>query len=156
MATINALSSRLIRRAANDLARIVYLTPAYRQVWSPLGEGRTVLDQIVEVSATNVIGARTLRARGRIKLEPGEWERHKASCGTVAAALARLEESTQLLIDAVESFPEGEWDDTLIMPFGDGEVKSFAELALMHYWHMTYHYAQISYIQTLYGDRESW
>jgi uncharacterized damage-inducible protein DinB len=156
MPTINALSAQLIRRASDDLVRLVNLTPPEKQVWSPLEEGRTVLDQIVEVAATNDIGARTLEERGRITLEPGEWDRHKAVCIDMSAALECMAKSTQRLIAAVEAFPADAWDSTMVMPFGDGDVRSFAEVAMMHYWHMTYHYAQVSYIQTLYGDRVSW
>jgi len=156
MPTINTLAAQLIRRASGDLARIVTLTAPDRLEWSPLDEGRTVLDQVIEVAKATEIGARTLEARGRIKLDPREFDEHKAKCATIADALASLSQATDRIVAVIEAFPPQHWDDTINLPFGEGVDRSFAELAMMHYWHMTYHYAQIAYIQTLYGDKESW
>lgn len=156
MPQIADLAAKLIRQATDDLIRIVGLTPEERRNWSPLGEGRTVADQLNEVVRTLEIGARTLKNRGLVKLAPDEEQRRSALPASAGESIDALRSATQALIEVILTFPISEWDATLVLPFGEGRETSFAELAMMHYWHLTYHYAQISYIQTLYGDRESW
>ena len=69
--------------------------------------------------------------------------------------LAELEEkhrkAAKELAAAVAAFPAEKLSDELELPWG---TMSFLQCIGYAYWNMMYHYGQIGYIQTMYGDTE--
>jgi hypothetical protein len=44
----------------------------------------------------------------------------------------------------IEAFPVEKMDEKVVLPFGGGMEKTFAELSLMNYWNTVYHEDQIN------------
>ena len=151
MATIQEHAATVTEQAAQGLKRLVEAMPADRQTWRPLDEGRHALDQIQECAGANAMFAQALTQRAFGDFDPATIERHRAEMATMDKALAVLASATAGLVAAIRAFPDADLGKTITMPWG--EQATFADILLFAYWNMTYHYGQISYIQTLYGDR---
>ncbi len=154
MSTVQQLAAKLTQDATDSLARIVKATPADKQEWKPLDEGRTVLSQLQECATAPVFFAKILRDRAVPPMEEGAFERALAELDTVEKALAALDVNTADLLGVMGAFPDEQLAATIVMPWGGGMPMTFEQLLFMTYWNVVYHYGQIAYIQTLYGDRE--
>ena len=131
--------------------------PADKLTWKPLDAGRSALDQIREFAQSPLWVAMILSARKWPDMDPGEWEKRMSEAEawtTVDKCEEICNANTLQCVEAIKAFPEGEMDKTITLPFAGGIVMSFAEIMLIQYWNCLYHNGQISYIQTLYGDKE--
>jgi uncharacterized damage-inducible protein DinB len=154
MPIINQLASSVTKRLSEDIIGLVEATPADKQTWKPLGEGRSVLEILVEVAGTNLYAAKLLATREL----PAWWDddahaKFAADNDTVPKAVATLRSSVDALTRAIDRFPATSWDDKVALPWDGGMSRSYNEVALLGFSHMTYHQGQIAYIQTLYGDK---
>lgn len=154
MSKLQGLAINLTRLAAEQVWRSVRAMPEERTVWQPSETARTVLHQVVECGGMNAFLADALTARALPPFDISMLSKLQAEHDTVNKALALLEHGTDRLVSAIEAFPDAHLEETLLLPFGGGMEKSFAEVMLIPYWNMTYHLGQINYVQTLYGDRE--
>src|SRR5439155_3162600 len=153
MPTINEVMAKVNREVAGGLARAVRAMPEDKFAWSPLGEGRTAHDQVCESIDINFWVAHMLRDRAMPPIDPSQLDLLKQANQTIDLATQQLLVSADTLAGAIESFPSQRLSDTIKLPWDDSP-STFAEVMLLGYWNMTYHLGQISYIQSLYGDRE--
>ena len=154
MPTVQQLAAQLNREATASLKSNALAIPADRVTWKPLETGRAVLSQIVECALTNNYAASILSARKMQDFDPTTHAQAKTELDTLDKALTALQASTDTLVAAIEAFPTEELENTLQLPWLP-EPQSFAKLLFMCYWNSVYHVGQISYIQTLYGDKET-
>lgn len=153
---IKDLVIRATNHSVDQLFRNARAVPADRLEWSPLDQGRSVLNQLQECaySASWALG---LMEHRKFMDSPEMWEqlrKEQAALTTVDLCEAKCREMTAKLIQAIEAFPESEYEQTVALPFGGGMVMNMVEIMLIHQWNCDYHNAQICYIQTLYGDKE--
>jgi hypothetical protein len=148
MNDVKALLAQLNRSAAESLARLADQMGG-SITYQPLDKGRSALNQMVECAGLNLLVARILETQTVPELDGSALERLYRENDTADKALALLSGGTDRLVKAIEAFPTEKLDDRVTLPFGGGMEKSFAEVALMCYWNMTYHEGQINYIQTL-------
>jgi hypothetical protein len=122
--------------------------------WKPLDSGRPIVDLFSEVAQTCGMVAEVARTRGESKpsyerfkemaVERREWDKSRA--------LAALEANFAALKSAVEGLSEEELATAVTMPIGGGRTLPLAGWVMMAYRSMISRFAQINYIQTLYGD----
>ncbi len=152
MSTVQQVAAQLTKQATDSFASVVKATPPEKQEWKPLDAGRTVLAQAQEVAAVTAFFTKIIVERA-VPAFDGAYERAMAELDTMEKALAALDANTADLLAAIEAFPDAELTATVTMPWSP--VPATLEcVLLMNYWNLVYHYGQISYIQTLYGDRE--
>jgi hypothetical protein len=151
MPTLLELAQQLNRNAAEMLERNVLAMPEEKLTWKPLDEGRTALDQLAECALFTFFNAKVLRERAVPEFNREEYARRKAEIDTRDKALGALHAGMETLLQAIAAFPESDLDQTIEM---FGGTQTYAEIALFSYWNKVYHIGQISYIQTLYGDKE--
>ncbi|HLV82011.1 MAG TPA: hypothetical protein VKT32_17105 [Chthonomonadaceae bacterium] len=154
MPNITAMAAKMNREVAAGLARHFQAMSPEKQTWQPLDAGRCALDQIQECAGINLWTAQMLRDRAMPPIGENWMQQLKTQYDTPEKALAGLQTGTDALIAAIEAFPAEHLDDTLQLPW-DSAPSSLAEIMMLAYWNMAYHLGQISYIQTLYGDREN-
>jgi hypothetical protein len=141
------------REVAEGLERAILAMPADRQIWRPLDEGRSALDQLAECAVINAWAAQVFRDRAVPPLDGDAYAKECAALDTVEKAAAALRSATQTLVSAMESLPDDALDIQVQFPWDETSC-TLAEALLTAYWNLTYHVGQINYIQTLYGDKE--
>jgi hypothetical protein len=151
---IKQMAVQMNRSAIDNLVINFDAMPADRQDWQPLDLGRSALSQVQECAIINPFFAAILNTQAVPAMENEAYAAAKAALATPEAARAALAASADTLQAAIEAFPEEKLGETVTLPWGEGMVMTFGQIMLAPYWNMTYHQGQISYIQTLYGDKE--
>lgn len=145
------------RAAAKEAFRYAKAVPADKLEWKPLDLGRSVLDQCREMAmcagwAVDIIDSKEMpewseESQAAIKKEQEQWttvEDCEAECNR------RMEKLFQLFGEITdERLAETKW-----LPYDGGRDFTVAEMMDYPRWNFTYHLGQISYVQTLYGDKE--
>ena len=149
--TVPQIAASRTQRAVQDLIAAARSTQSDKVTWVPLGEARTVLDQLTECVIANLKWRSILQTRRYADVSREVWEQIVAECTTLPATLARLEQSGAELIAAIMAVPDEDTADEIETPWGR---YTLADCCLHAYWNMVYHEGQINYIQTLYGDME--
>ncbi len=152
MGHVQMLAVTLTRRAAGTLAAAAQATPDDKMTWQPLAHGRSVLEQLVDCALDNLQWARILERRAYLRLADESRQGALTELSTREKALARLDEATTVLVQAIESVQDDEIGRVLAVPSEEGVDLTLAECCLQPYWNMVYHTGQISYIQSLYSQ----
>jgi uncharacterized damage-inducible protein DinB len=149
--TVPQIAASRTQRAVADLTAAARSTQPDKVTWVPLGDARTILDQLTECAIANLKWRGILQTRQYAEVSPELWERTVAECTTLESTLKRLEQSGAELVAAIQAVPDEETGDEIESPWGRYTI---ADCCLHAYWNMVYHEGQINYVQTLYGDTE--
>lgn len=151
MITVQEIAARLTRECAVSFAKAVRATPAEKQAWSVLDQGRTVVSVLQECAVINQWMANCLSNLRVMELGEQEYKDAIAALSDVDQALYAFERNTEELAVVIEQFPSEKLSDVVQMPWA---TESFASLLFGAYWNTTYHLGQVAFIQTLYGDNQ--
>jgi hypothetical protein len=152
--TIQSVAASLTEKAASDLAAVARATPEEKAAWQPFPDVRPALEQLVECGLANQKWANILRTRVHRNLPEGVAAQAVKELDTVAKATQRLEQSCAYLTEVIRNLPDEAMGEIVPFPWKPDEGKTVAECCFHACWNMHYHFGQISYIQTLYGDWE--
>jgi hypothetical protein len=144
----------LLRDAQNELVRTAAAVPDDRLQWQPLDRGRTVLDMLGEVAQTTAYAAQLARTRGEEKMTReifGRWKEERADW-TREIALEKLAGATDELLAEIENLSEDELAQDVTMTMHSEVTMPLAAWLMLAYRTFVSRFAQINYIQTLYGD----
>jgi uncharacterized damage-inducible protein DinB len=139
-------------KSMESLFRNVRAMPDDKLMWKVEGKGRTVIDQLQECATSPHTFIRFLNNE---EVGPKLWESLKeqqAAWITIDMCEEHAKKNTGELLDLIGDFPEESLYDKVTLPFGDGYETTYADVMSYQNWHFAYHDAQISFIQTLYGD----
>lgn len=145
------------RQAAKEAFKCARAVPADKLDWKPLDTGRSVLDQCRELAmcpkwAEDIISGveqpewneATLEA---IKKEQEQWK-------TIDDCEAECNRRLESLFTLYRNMPDERLKETKWLPYDGGRDFEMPEMMDYPRWNFNYHLGQISYIQTLYGDKE--
>ena len=148
---------KMTRGASESLFRNVRAMPEDRQVWKPLDEGRSAIDIVKECTMSPLWFAPILQNRAMPEFSEEDQQKGQQlmdSWKTIDDCEAASKENSEMLYGVIKDFPHEELDKSVRLPFGEGFDATMAEIASFQYWNLVYHWGQLSYIQTLYGDRD--
>lgn len=116
---------------------------------SPMGQARAPYDFTYEVVIVNKRIASRLRGQ-----DPGPWTAEgwmtaPEGLKDKSALMAAFDESVAELTSAIEGIPAGEMGREIVLPNMTTNPLDLATHAVVH---MTYHDAQLNYVQELHGD----
>jgi uncharacterized damage-inducible protein DinB len=133
-----------IEKIAELVLKAARAVPTERQTWKPLPTGKSAQEILAHLAMANSFFASLLRGGAPAQTsEPATYEE----------ALKRFEESKAELIETIRSVDPAQFDEKRTMPWG--EVRSIKDLITSPMPHMAYHWGQIAYLQTLWGDNEN-
>jgi hypothetical protein len=153
--TVNDLIIQSTRSSHEGLFHQARKVPADKLNWTPLDNGRSVLDLCAECALSPTWGSEVVEAGGFQMTEEimAEFMAAKAALTTLEDCERVAAENLAKFEAYVRSLPAERMDDTIEMPFGRTKTWSVADVLLIHHWNTVYHGGQICYIQTLYGDK---
>ena len=154
MTGVQYVAAKFIEKAAADLAETIAAMPEDRLTWRPEPDARPVLDQVIECSLANVMWANTLRTRTHEWLPEGVADRAYSTLDNLEKVTDRLLSSASALAEVIRAIEPSELKDQIAFPWKPEEGLPVAECCFHPYWNMVYHLGQVSFIQTLYGDKE--
>lgn len=140
----NQIAAEITKDAADGILRSYEATPEDKRLWKPLESGRHIVGQLLECADANFYFAEYLRNF----VAPADYAEHKAD--TAEEALKIFNDSVEVILSAINEFPKERLEDT----FPAKNPRPYRWMMLFLARHMYYHWGQINYIQTLYGDAE--
>lgn len=154
---IKSLITNIIDGGKTSLLGTFNGTPDDKLNWKPLDNGRTALDLMGEAAQTAGFAAKVVASRGefqinremfgQMRVERATWNREDA--------VSHLETNHAALLQAIESASDEDLAKPVTMAMGGGLTLPLAGWAMMSYRTYISRFAQINYIQTLYGDTDS-
>ncbi|MEQ1932517.1 MAG: hypothetical protein ABL962_01370 [Fimbriimonadaceae bacterium] len=147
----------ITKNAAKEVFKCARAVPEDKVDWQPLDLGRSVLDQCREMAmcpkwAVDIISDAPQpvwndEAFAAIKKEQEQWK-------TVDDCEAECNRRLEQLFEVFRSMPDEHLAKTKWLPYDGGRDFTMQEMMDYPRWNFNYHLGQISYIQTLYGDKE--
>ena len=150
----NQFIIELIRSAHDGLARTVASVPDDKMTWKPLDNGRSILDLLSEAAQTAGKTAEMAETLGEAKPSFEMFAQLKAerAIWTRADAMRELEANTQNLYSAIAQLSDKDLEQMVTVEIGGGLTLSLGAWMMMTYRTFISRFAQINYIQSLYGD----
>jgi uncharacterized damage-inducible protein DinB len=149
--SIKEVAVRVNREINESLITAITAMPPEKLRWRPLETGRDALDILIECAEVNVMASKLLALRTIPPRDPEGRAQKRKETDTLDKGIEFLRSSVESLIAAIQAFPEEHLNETVrIGPL----TKTYAEVMVFVYAHSSYHFGQIGYIQTLYGDTE--
>lgn len=147
----------MIENGRDGLLRTAQAVPDDKLNWKPLDNGRTVLDLLGDAAQTPlfVIGLIEQKANFQINREMFQQAAQARAGWTREDTIEHLNRNTEQMIAAIRALPDEELSEPIHLPMGGGMTMPLAGWIMMAYRTFTSRFAQINYIQTLYGDFES-
>ena len=148
---------RITQKAIDDVCRAALAVPKDKQDWVPMGEARSVLNQMQELAVAanwfhDII--QDLRVTREPERDIDEMMIRARELKSVEECVEMARNTTAELCRAISTFPPEALDVEVTLPFGEGQTASMADMLYMHAWNLTYHLGQINQIQLMLGDRE--
>ena len=147
----------LLQTGEQGLTRTFDAVPDDKLDWKPLDQGRCALDAYGEAAQTCNLAAQIAQSKGDFKpsremfaklaAERANWNKADATNAMNAASTA--------LHAALENLSDEDLSAPTHMPIGGGMTMPLGAWIMMAYRSFISRFAQINYIQTLYGDTES-
>jgi hypothetical protein len=145
---------KLTQKALGDVCRSASAVPADKLDWVPMGESRSVLNQMQEI-ATSATWFLPLVESGVVPVFDQEMAKAHTSfrrtMDHLEECIVEARQSTGQLCQAIIAFPDADLDREVVLPFGGGKT-TMADVLQMHHWNMVYHLGQINQIQLMLGD----
>jgi hypothetical protein len=145
------------RAAAAEAFKCAKATASDKVDWSPMENGRSVLNQCREMAmcpkwAEDIISGAP---------QP-EWTEETAAAmqaeqeqlKTVEDCEAECNKRLESLFEMYRSMPDERLSESKWLPYDGGRDFKMPEMMDYPRWNFNYHFGQIAYIQTLYGDKE--
>ena len=143
--------------AIESIFRSARAMPAEKIDWSPLAEGRTVLDLLQECAATPLWFVQMITLRKFPDMTPEDMAKGREArkqWATIDECEKVCKVNSAKLYDAMRAVSEADFMIIVHVPFGGGMDMPLMGVMTAHHWNLTYHLGQVNYIQTLYGDKE--
>lgn len=147
----------LITNGKDGLVSTFNAVPDDKLNWKPLDQGRTALDLFSEAAQTTKMIAEMAQSRGETKPSRelfGQMKTEREGW-TKQNALDAMQTNFAALEAAIQSLSDEELAQPITLAMGGGMTLPLAGWILMAYRTYISRFAQINYIQTLYGDFDS-
>jgi len=150
---------KLTKNATEAIFDSARRMPEDKLNWKPLDEGRSALEQLREVAMSPVWFGPILEKQSMPEFseeEQAQGQKLMESWNSIDDCYQACKANSQTLYEVILKTSESDFDKSIYLPFGGdkGINATVAEIAMFQYWNLTYHWGQINYIQTMYGDKE--
>ncbi len=131
-----------IEKVSELFLKAARAVPSERQQWKPAPEGKSVQEIVAHVGMANYFFATLI----------GGAEKSMRDVTDYQSALQLFEESKRELQQTIRSVEPAVLEEKRTMPWG--ELRSVKDLITSPMPHIAYHWGQINYLQTLWGDNQ--
>ena len=147
----------LLQTGEQGLIRTFNAVPDDKLSWAPLDQGRTALDAFSEAAQTCGMVVQIVESKGETKPSPQMFAQMKAerASWTKTDAIAAMNTNAAALYTALGTLSEDDLAMPITMPMRGGTTMPLGAWIMMAYRVFISRFAQINYIQTLYGDTEA-
>ncbi len=150
---LQQLESRRVQTLMGLCLNAVQQVPKDKARWKPEGLGKSVHEILEHLAGANYGFAGLICGEGfTTSAKKMERQSIKESADSYKQALETLRSSGQALSETIASVADEQLDQTRTMPWG--QTWQMTRLITAPGAHIAYHWGQICYLQTLWGDKE--
>ena len=145
------------REAAKSAFKSARAVPADKLEWSPLDNGRSVLNQCRELAMCPEWAVSIINNEKQPEWSAeviAEMEKMQAAWKTVDDCERECNTRLEKLFELYRNMPDERLEEKKWLPYDGGRDFTMPEMMDYPRWNFTYHLGQIAYVQTLYGDKE--
>ncbi|OGF56698.1 MAG: hypothetical protein A2Z21_06300 [Candidatus Fraserbacteria bacterium RBG_16_55_9] len=148
------LESRRVQAIMELCSNAAQGVPTDKSQWKPEGLGKSVHEILEHLAGANHGFAALIRGGALSETAKKSVDRQsiKNPAASYPHAVEALRESGQALAEAIASVPDEQLRQERPMPWG--ETWAVTRLLTAPSAHIAYHWGQICYLQTLWGDQE--
>ena len=152
--TYQEIIIEMIQSALDSLMRTVKAMPEERLTWQPMEVGRTVQDQLAECVQVAGWFERVLTEKNSdfFTREFIVEERRKREGMTMGEIDAQMNPAHERLFAAIRKMSDADLE--IKINFKPGFEPTLREVCYFPLRNLWYHFGQVNYMQTLYGDAE--
>lgn len=148
MIKLQELEGRRVRALMELLLRAARHVPPDKVRWKPEPTAKSAQEIVEHVAAVNEFFATLIR--GEVPQGPGPRPHQPQSHESYERALEALRASGEAVAQAIQAVPDEQLEADRTLPWG--ESWKLRRLLTAPGTHIAYHWGQISYLQTLWGD----
>jgi hypothetical protein len=128
--------------------------PSDKTQWKPEKKGKSAHEILEHVGGANLAFAALVRGSALSETATEIKDRHeiKSASASYHAAVEALKSSATILAESIAAVPDAQLGEVRPMPWG--EMWKMTRLITAPGAHMAYHWGQLCYLQTLWGDME--
>jgi uncharacterized damage-inducible protein DinB len=141
---LREIEVKRIEKLSELFLKAARVVPAEKQNWKPMPNGKSAQEILAHLGMANYFFAALLRGSA-----PPEVK----NATNYEEALKLFEASKSQLAQAIRSVDPATFNEKRTMPWG--EERTLKDLITSPMPHMAYHWGQIAYLQTLWGDTEN-
>lgn len=141
---LREIEVKRIEKIAELLLKAARAVPADKQNWKPAPEGKSAQEIVAHLGMAGYFFAMLIRGVDKPSPMP-EAKTYDDALKLFAASQAELTQT-------IRSIDPQHFQEKRTMPWG--EVRSLKDLITSPMPHMAYHWGQINYLQTLWGDQQ--
>ena len=147
----------LLQTGEQGLIRTFNAVPDDKLNWAPMDAGRTALDAFGDAAQTCQMATALIGSKDEFKPSPQMFAQMKAerAAWTKDDALAAMNTNSAALYTALGTLSDDDLAQSITLPMGGGMTMSLGAWIMVAYRAFISRFAQINYIQTLYGDNEA-
>ncbi|MDF2441320.1 MAG: hypothetical protein JWN98_2304, partial [Abditibacteriota bacterium] len=147
----------LTESGRDSLLRTAQAVPEDKLNWKPLDNGRTVLDLLGDAAQMPLFAIQLMEQKESFQFDRERFQQATQARATWTRdeAIEHLNRNTKQMIAAIGALTDEELNTPIHLPMGGGMTLPLSGWLMMAYRTFTSRFAQINYIQTLYGDFES-
>ncbi len=141
---LREMEIKRIEKISELLLKAARAVPPEKQNWKPMPTGKSAHEILAHLGMANYFFAALIK--GATPAQTGEPK-------TYDEAIKLFEQSKAELIQTIRSVDPAQFTEKRTMPWG--EERSIKDLITSPMPHTAYHWGQIAYLQTLWGDTEN-
>lgn len=144
-------------RSVEGIFRTARAMPEDKLDWQPMDNGRSVLDQLQEVSQAATWFSAVIEKKADPQFPQEQWEearQARKAWDTLDKCEEVCKANTEKLFEQIRNLSDEDLDTPIKFEGSDREY-TLADVVTFHQTHLNYHHGQINYMQTLYGDTEN-
>jgi hypothetical protein len=147
----------LTESGRDSLLRTAQAVPEDKLNWKPLDNGRTILDLLGDAAQMPLFAIQLMEQKESFQFDRERFQQATQARATWTRdeAIEHLNRNTKQMIAAIGALTDEELNTPIHLPMGGGMTLPLSGWLMMAYRTFTSRFAQINYIQTLYGDFES-
>jgi uncharacterized damage-inducible protein DinB len=136
---------------ANSLANAISYVPKGKQSWKPAATTRSAQDILAHATYWNLYFTRLLQGQEPLSASEEAWTGSTKELKDSEQARKLAEQSGKDFVAAIGRLSDRDLTREVELPWGR---RTLYQVVLDNYWHLTYHFGQLCYIQTALGDTQ--
>jgi len=152
---VQKAESERVKALVGIFAEYAQKVPAEKADWKPEGGAKSAKELLEHIAASNQGFAAIIQGKDLgIQMDKSERANVSIEAQNLPEAIEALKASGEALAGAISTLPDDQLGQNRTMPWG--EEWQMSRLLATASAHISYHWGQLAYLQTMWGDKNDY